>query len=345
MPVPEKIQVHQLDLEIHGACNYKCEMCPQAWGREEPFLKDMSFELFKKIVDDAMQYGLKSASLHGSGEPTLNQNMPKMVRYLKEQDVEVVSFTNGFMLSPKLADQLLEAGLDLLRVSAIGFDEASYSRWMRPKAFDRVRNNVKHFVERRDALNAKTQVHQYHLITDVEKKEEELKCYQENWTNYTGALSEVWLMHNWSGEYEDGVPYHRGAMTQSEKRRSCGRPFSPLLEVRAGGVDGRAGAVVACCMVLGHDSEAVMGHLDHQTIAEVVAGETYQNLRGAHQDERFDDISYCANCDQLYDVPEALVWSNIPGRKYGESKIAAGLDHRSFAQQGASGDGNLMEIK
>ena len=52
MPIPEKIQVHQLDLEIHGACNYKCEMCPQAWGREEPFLKDMSFDLFKKILNE-----------------------------------------------------------------------------------------------------------------------------------------------------------------------------------------------------------------------------------------------------------------------------------------------------
>ena len=140
-------------------------------------------------------------------------------------------------------------------------------------------------------------------------------------------------MHNWSGSYEEDVPYHRDTLALSKKRRSCGRPFSPLLEVRAGGLDGHSGAVVACCMVLGQDSKAVLGHLDHQTIAEVVSGEAYQNLRAVHAEGRFDEIPYCANCDQLYDFPDALVWSNIPGRKYGESKITSGLDHRSFAPQ------------
>jgi hypothetical protein len=149
-------------------------------------------------------------------------------------------------------------------------------------------------------------------------------------------------MHNWSGEYEEGVPYHRDTITLTKTQRSCGRPYSPLLEVRAGGIDGHAGAVVACCMVLGHDSEAVLGHLDHQTVAEVVKGDRFSELRSAHADKRFGDISYCKDCDQLYDVPDALVWSNIPGRKYGESKITDGLDHRAFGPSAGSG---LMDIQ
>lgn len=336
MPVPEDLKINQLDLEIHGACNYKCDMCPQAWGRERTFLKSMPMDLFKKIVDDAMQYDLKSVSLHGSGEPTLNRNMSDMVRYAKSLGVQVVSFTNGLRLSADLSDALLDAGLDLLRVSAIGSDEADYAKWMQPDAFETVRDNVKYFVAQRDKLQASTQVHLYHLVTDLNQREREIEAYQTNWTAYTGALSEVWLMHNWSGEYEEEVPYHRDTITLSKDRRSCGRPFSPLLEVRAGGIDGHAGAVVACCMVLGQDSKAVLGHLDHQTIAEIVSGEAYQALRSAHTRNRFEEISYCANCDQLYDVPEALVWTNIPGRKYGQSKINEGLDHRQFASLSAS---------
>ena len=338
MPQPDSLQIHQLDLEIHGACNYKCEMCPQAWGRERTFRKSMPMELFKKIVDDAMQYGLTSASLHGSGEPTLNRNMPDMVKYLKDRGVEVISFTNGLRLTDELAGALLDAGLDVLRISAIGCDAEAYARWMEPGAFDQVRENVRHTVAMRDTKGADTQVHLYHLVTDIENKERELALYRKNWVDYTGAMAEAWLMHNWSGLYEEGVPYHRDAMA-APKKRSCGRPFSPLLEVRAGGIDGHAGAVVACCMVLGQDSKAVLGHLDHQTIAEVVAEDAYRELRAAHREERFDDIEYCKGCDQLFDVPEALVWSNIPGRKYGESKITKGLDHRAFApsQKGLMG--------
>ena len=344
MPVPEDLKIHQLDLEIHGACNYKCDMCPQAWGRERTFLKSMPLDLFKKIVDDAMQYDLKSVSLHGSGEPTLNRNMPEMVRYAKQLGVKVVSFTNGLRLTPDLSRALLDAELDLLRVSAIGYDDEAYSKWMHPKSFQTVRDNVKYFVDLRDELQASTDVHMYHLVTDLERQEEEIQIYQKNWTNYTGAMSEIWLMHNWSGEYEEGVPYHRDSLTVSKQRRSCGRPFSPLLEVRAGGIDGHSGAVVACCMVLGQDSKAVLGHLDHQTIAEVVSGDAYQNLRQVHLDQRFDEISYCADCDQLFDVPEALVWTNIPGRQYGQSKINEGLDHRRFAPEDAQ-SGSLLGIE
>jgi len=103
------------------------------------------------------------------------------------------------------------------------------------------------------------------------------------------------------------------------------------LQVRAGGLDGHTGAVVACCMVLGKDTTAVLGHLDDQSIKEVVAGKAYDKLRRAHREGRFEDISYCKDCDQLLDFPEALVWSNIPGRFYGQSKIAPNLDHRHFA--------------
>jgi len=91
-------------------------------------------------------------------------------------------------------------------------------------------------------------------------------------------------------------------------------------------------AVVACCMVLGKDSSAVLGHLDSETIKEVVAGPAFTELRDAHKEGRFGDISYCKDCDQLYNLPNSLVWSNIPGRDYGQSKIVDGLDHRRFAE-------------
>ena len=54
-------------------------MCPQSDGREKEFLKKLPFDVFKKILDDSMQYGSENVSLHGSGEPTLSSDMPKYV--------------------------------------------------------------------------------------------------------------------------------------------------------------------------------------------------------------------------------------------------------------------------
>ena len=38
------------------------------------------------------------------------------------------------------------------------------------------------------------------------------------------------------------IPYSRETL----QKRSCGRPFAPYLNVRAGGLDGKHGAVVPC---------------------------------------------------------------------------------------------------
>lgn len=336
MPVPHKIEIKQLDMELNGGCNYKCPMCPQADGRERDFLKKLPLEMFKRIVDDAAQYGLNTVSLHGSGEPTLNRDMPDFVRYVKDKGLRCVSFTNGYRLDEAMSRKLIEAGLDVLRISCIGFDRKSYAHWMSQDAYQLVRDNVKRYVDLNASMGGSSEVHLYHLVTDLEKKAEEIAAYETNWVDYTGAFGEIWLMHNWAGSDNVEIGYHRDALlATSDNRRSCGRPFSPLLQVRAGGLDGHYGAVVACCMVLGKDSTAVLGHLDDQTIAEVVSGAPYETLRRAHTEGRFDDISYCAGCDQLYDVPESLVWTNIPGRTYGQSKIVADMDHRAFANAGA----------
>jgi len=54
-----------------------------------------------------------------------------------------------------------------------------------------------------------------------------------------------------------------------------------------------------------------------------------------HDQGEFDKLPYCANCDQLYDSPESLVWTNVPGKKYGQSKILKDLDFRLYAVPGA----------
>ena len=328
MPVPEKIEVHVLDMELNGGCNYKCQMCPQSIGREKPFLKKLPMDVFEKVVDDAMQYGLKTVTLHGSGEPTLNKNMPDYVRAVKDRGLTCISFTNGLRLTEKLAGELIDAGIDILRLSCIGYDEETYLKWMAGGDYQLVRDNAKRFVDM--AKGTPTEMHINHLIIDQDNVDYEVETYQKNWGQYTGAKTEIWLMHNWSDSDKVEINYDRGELFDSGKQRTCGRPFSPLLQVRAGGLDGHKAAVVACCMVLGKDSEGVLGHLDTNTIEEIVGGQLYEELRTAHREERFDDISYCKGCDQLLEVPEALVWCDIEGREYGQSKNLATLNFLDY---------------
>jgi uncharacterized Fe-S cluster-containing radical SAM superfamily protein len=322
----ELAPIRQMALEIYGGCNYKCQMCPQEDGRHHDFLKKLPYEVFAKIIEDGKRHGCTLVSLHGSGEATLHPEMPRFVKLVKDNGMQCITVTNGFRLDERLSRKLIEAGLDVIRVSGIGYDSATYLEWMKKDALELVRRNVIRYRELNEEMGGKSVIRLYHLILNPKEVEKEIALYKKNWVEYCGVEAEIWAMHNWSGVYSD-IPYKR----TSTQRRSCGRPNAPYLNVRAGGLDGHTAAVVPCCFVLGRDEQAVLGNLDDQSISEVLAGAPYQELRKAHAEGRFDDVDYCKGCDQLFDVPESLVWTNVPGKKYGQSKVLQDLDYRSWS--------------
>ena len=305
--------IEMVDIELVGGCNYRCRMCPHTDpGRETDFIKALPWSVFQSVIDQCLELGLKSVRLHGSGEPTLCRYLPEAVSYCKQHGLRTLITTNGARLDRDLCDQLISAGLDHLTVSATGYDQPTYLQWMGTDNYDLVRDNVKYYSEKTGPDKCNT----YHLIIDPLRTQEELASYRKNWQHYTGAGIEVWQMHNWSGNWQQ-VRFDRSRGPQ----KSCGRMFNPVLEVRAGGLDGHHGAVVACCMVLGSDSRAVLGHADTDTIKEIWNGVLYTQLRSAHSQGRWNDIDYCRGCDQLYDNAEVLVYTDVAGRNYGRPKL------------------------
>jgi pyruvate-formate lyase-activating enzyme len=315
------IKIRQLDMELFGGCNYTCQMCPQGSkeGREHEFKKSLKWKNFVKIVDEAIEHGVEGISIHGGGEPTLHKNFIDCIKYIKNKNIKCITFSNGYTLNKKLCKDISTSGIDIFRLSMIGYNEKLYHKWMGANAFEKVRKNVKYLVE--VCKETKTEIQSTHLIIDNDDRNYEIDQYKK-WINHTNTLAEIWMMHNWSGNYN-------GNYTRSKKNmKNCNRPFLPSLHVRAGGLGKHQAAVVPCPFVLGSEIEATLGHLDTQTIEEVFNGEKYMELRNAHKEGRPEDISYCKNCDQLFEVPESLVWTNIKNRRYNESKL---IDNFSFS--------------
>ena len=314
-------EIRQISLEMAGGCNLRCPMCPQSTGREKEFLSRLPLEEFRKIIDQAVPVGLKYVILSGSGEPLLHTGLEDAVRYLTERGISSLIYTNGTRLTPERFENLCQAGLSVCKVSCMGWDRESYAKWMSVDAFDQVRASLKACVQILHEKGYPTLLQTNHLIHDYDKRDYEQAMYLENWVNYLGVKAEIWLTHNWAGQYgNDGVK--RDEIFKGAVRRSCGRPLAPVIEIRAGGLDGRKGAVVPCPYVLGMDSKAVLGHTSDTPLMDVVNGEKMQALRKAHLEGDFDAFEYCRNCDQLLDIKESLVWTNIDGRVYGTSRIS-----------------------
>ncbi len=133
-----------LYLEVTNRCNLLCETCPRTFEALEP-PADMSWELFTRIVDQVPN--VSRAVLHGVGEPMLVRDLPRMVRYLKDRGVYVLFNTNGTLLNPRKFPELVESGLDELRVSLDAADAKTYALVRGKDFFDRIVRDVRKFTD------------------------------------------------------------------------------------------------------------------------------------------------------------------------------------------------------
>ena len=142
-----------LYLEVTNRCNLLCETCPRTFEDLEP-PADMSWKLFTRIVDQVP--GLARAVLHGVGEPMMVRALPDMIRYLKERGVYVLFNTNGTLLRPSKFQELIDTGLDELRVSLDAADAATYKQIRGRDFFARIVRDVRRFVTFQQERGAET---------------------------------------------------------------------------------------------------------------------------------------------------------------------------------------------
>src|SRR5712692_6268016 len=114
-----------LYLETTSRCNSLCETCILTFGGREP-QKDFGWEEFRRVVDQFP--ALDRVLLHGIGEPLLNRDLIRMIAHLKERGATVLFNSNVITLGHRLRRQLIESGLDELRVSLDATTPATYAR-------------------------------------------------------------------------------------------------------------------------------------------------------------------------------------------------------------------------
>ena len=127
-----------LYLEVTNRCNATVrDVSADVEDLEPPM--DLSMELFRKIVDQVPN--VKRVVLHGVGEPMLVKHLPDMIRYLKARNVHVLFNTNGTLLAPKKQREIIDTGLDELRVSLDAAEAAMFLKVRGKDMFDRIVRN------------------------------------------------------------------------------------------------------------------------------------------------------------------------------------------------------------
>jgi MoaA/NifB/PqqE/SkfB family radical SAM enzyme len=131
-----------LYLETTNRCNLLCTTCPRTFEALEP-PGDMSWALFTAIVDQFPK--IARVVLHGVGEPMMVRALPRMIRYLKDRGTYVLFNTNGTLLSEKKGHELIDSGLDELRVSLDAAEPQAFKLVRGRDMFARIVRNLRAF--------------------------------------------------------------------------------------------------------------------------------------------------------------------------------------------------------
>lgn len=169
-----------------NACNFKCHYCAQSVGAKK--IKEyngfsvneyMSIDVFEKILIQSKKFKepYKLLSFMGHGEPLLNKQLPQMVRLAKEANIakRIEIITNGSLLSNKLSDELISAGITNVRVSLQGLTSKMYYEVSKYKIdFEKFLDNLRYFHEKGEKSGSNLYVK---ILDCALQKDEEAKFY------------------------------------------------------------------------------------------------------------------------------------------------------------------------
>ncbi|MFQ5514335.1 MAG: radical SAM/SPASM domain-containing protein [Myxococcota bacterium] len=133
----------KLDIENVSRCNFRCSMCVVSdWVRGQR-AKDMSWEDFKRILDE--QHGLLEIKLQGIGEPLLQgDEFFRMIRYARARHIWVRTTTNASLLHLRENyKKLIDSGVNEVQISIDGATREVFEEIRGGSRFDRVRENCK----------------------------------------------------------------------------------------------------------------------------------------------------------------------------------------------------------
>jgi MoaA/NifB/PqqE/SkfB family radical SAM enzyme len=148
-PLPSPVEAY---FEVANRCNSKCATCPLTFSPQEA-AKQLSLDEFKRLVSQLPD--LRRAVLQGIGEPLLNRDLAAMIAHLKTRGVYVVFNTNAALLTRRRQVELIESGLDELRISLDSSTPETYFKVRGIPAFDRVVANLGDMVRTRQGLDAR----------------------------------------------------------------------------------------------------------------------------------------------------------------------------------------------
>ncbi len=289
-----------LSIEPTTSCNLRCSECPsgmRSFTRETGMLHQ---DTFQKVIDQ-VKNKLIWLTFYFQGEPYLNKDFLKMVKYASENGLYTMTSTNAHYFTDEIAKETIESGLSRIIVSMDGTTQETYEQYRKGGSLEKVKEGISKLVKWKKELKSATPHivlqfivfgHNEHEIEEVKKVGKELgvdevkiksaQIYDFSHEHLLPSDSKYARYKKENGSYS----IKAGLMNH------CWRMWSSAVITW----DGK---VIPCCF--DKDAHHQIGSIEQKPFKDIWLSESYDDFRNKVLIDR-KSVDICTNCTEGTEV-------------------------------------------
>lgn len=289
-----------LSIEPTTSCNLRCSECPSGMRSFTRPIGMLAEDNFIQMIDQVKAH-LIWLTFYFQGEPYLNKDFLKMVKYAHDQGIYTMTSTNAHYFTEETARQTIESGLSRIIISMDGVTQETYEQYRKGGSLEKVKEGIAQLVEWKKKLNSSTPHivlqfivfgHNEHEVDEVKKigKElgvDEVKLKSAQIYDFSNAHL-IPTNEKYSRYKKAGNRYEMKASLMDH----CWRMWSS-------GVITWDGKMIPCCF--DKDAHYQVGDVIKNPFKEVWFSEAYNDFRSKVLVDR-KSIDICTNCTEGTEV-------------------------------------------
>jgi len=289
---------YSLSIEPTTACNLGCPECPSGLKQFTRPTGKLDLELHRKMISQ-LKRSVFYINYYFQGEPFLHPAFLDLIKEAKKNKIYTSTSTNAHFIDQKVAEDIVQSGLDRLIISIDGLTQETYENYRVHGKLSKVIEGAKHMVEAKEHLNSKTP----HLIFQflaVKPNEHEIPQVFE--LGKEMGIDEVRIKSAQLYSFENGNPLMPENEKYSRYRKQADGSYKMKYNLGnhcwrmwSSSVLTWDGKVVPCCF--DKDAKHVLGTIAENDFKSIWRHPQYNSFRHAVLTGR-NDIEICKNCSE-----------------------------------------------
>lgn len=261
-----------ININIHNYCNAKCDMCPVSRYSYLIAKGKMSFDLFRRIIDEYRSFGYGTVTFCQNGEVFALPDAIEYIRYAVLQNLNIYIVTNASLLDPRKIDSLIKMGYNgNIYLSFHGINKSTYEKTM-GLDYERTLRNINYLVKK------------YKKVTFIRSLSHNFEPGEkervERYWNRRGIPVMFDQTHTWAGTVDANLPIFR-------KIQGCIQPLNQMC------IDYN-GDVYLCCIDL--LKQVVLGNITEVPMSEIWTGRAFTEILEDIFNNTAADDFFCRKC-------------------------------------------------